>query len=208
MQGQAAKTKFGDFHFKGRVQGGFDEKAIFPLQPIAFGRLSASGEREFLHGQFGLVPEWVKDAKGGPKFGRYCYNARSESVFEKPSFKRAILQRRAVIPVACFYEFPDKETPLTHRYRIQRADKRAFWLAALWEQHPAYGLQSCSILTTQPMDLLAPVHSRSPVILDDEQLDDWLDPSRKQRNAVEGFLKPHGSEGFEMVGEQWGKRGV
>jgi putative SOS response-associated peptidase YedK len=204
MQGQAAKTKFGDFKFKARTQGDFDEKIIYPLQSMAFGRLSPeTGEREFVKGQFGLVPDWVTDAKGGTKFGRYCYNARSESVFEKPSFRKAILHKRAVIPVLAFYEFPDKEVPLKHRYRILRTDSKAMWLAGIWERNEAYGLESCSILTSEPMSLVSEFHSRSPIILDDTQLDAWLNPNVYKKEPIEVFLKPHLSDGYSLESELW-----
>jgi putative SOS response-associated peptidase YedK len=207
MQAQGAKSLLGDFQFKARTGVDMDERVIFPLQPMALGRLGADGQREAVSAQFGLVPEWVDDAKGGPKFGRYCYNARRETVFEKPSFRQAILKRRGVVPVTAFFEFPDKEMPLRHRYRISRADGQAFWLAALWERNERYGLTSCSILTGEPMSLVADFHSRSPLILDGAQVAPWLDPALSARQAIEALLGTHGSEGFQLEKEAWaGKR--
>jgi putative SOS response-associated peptidase YedK len=203
MQAQGAKSKFGDFQFKARTGVDLDERIIFPLQPMALGRLDDTGQREAVSAQFGLVPEWVDDAKGGPKFGRYCYNARRETVFEKPSFRQAILKRRGVVPVTAFYEFPDKEVPLRHRYRISRQDGQAFWLAALWESNERYSLLSCSILTGEPMSLVADFHSRSPLILDDTQLQAWLNPALSEREAIAALLGTHGSEGFQLDKEAW-----
>jgi putative SOS response-associated peptidase YedK len=158
-----------------------------------------------LAGQFGLVPEWVDEAKGGAKYGRHCYNARTETVFQKPSFRKAILARRAVVPVDAFYEFPDKEVPLRHRFKVRARDGRGFWLGAIWERNDALGLDSVAVLTTGPMDLVAPFHSRSPVILDDDQVGAWLDPSKRDAGVIAEAFKVHDSKRFEVEREAWGK---
>jgi putative SOS response-associated peptidase YedK len=206
MQAQGAKAKFGVTGFKIRVQMDGGERIIFPLQTMAFGRVNpVTDEREAVAGQFGLVPDWVDEAQGGKKYGRHCYNARTETVFEKPSFRKAILARRAVVPVDAFYEFPDKEAPLRHRFKIRAGDGRGFWLGAIWERNHTLGLDSVAVLTTEPMDLVAPFHSRSPVILDDSQVEAWLDPDLRDADAIAGAFKVHGSDGFEVEREVWGK---
>ena len=206
MQAQGAKNRLLGLNFKMRVQVSDDERTIFPLQPMAFGRLNpATGEREALVGQFGLVPDWVTAERGGAKFGRNCYNARTETVFEKPSFRKAILARRAVVPVEAFYEFPDKEVPLRHRFKVRSRSGRPFWLGAIWERNEALGLDSLAVLTTGPMDLVAPFHSRSPVVLDEGQVEGWLDPALRDAGAIVNAFAVHGSEDFEVVQEDWGK---
>lgn len=204
MQDQATGDLLFGAGFRVPIRHDFDERIVFPLQPLAFGRLGAAG-REGAVGQFGLLPDWVDDAKGGPKFGRYCYNARTETVFEKPSFRRAILERRAVLPVNAFYEFPDKETPLRRRFKVRRRDGRPFWLAAIWERNQRYGLESVSILTGEPMELLAPYHSRSPILLDNAQLDAWLDPGMQEPERIRALLKTAASEALGLDEEPWGK---
>ena len=206
MQAQAAKSKLWEFPIKVRVQMDGPERIIFPLQSMVFARVNpATGEKEAVAGQFGLVPEWVDEAKGGAKYGRHCYNARTETVFEKPSFRRAILARRAVVPVEAFYEFPDKEVPLRHRFKVRARGGGAFWLGAIWERNETLGLDSVAVLTTGPMDLVAPFHSRSPVILDDGQVEGWLDPKLRDAGAIAGAFAVHGSDGFEVEREAWGK---
>src|SRR4051812_32831790 len=184
MQNQRVKSKFGQLNFKTRVQGDLLERTVFPLQKIFVGRAGLEG-REFLEAQFGLVPAWVKDEKGGPKYGRHCYNARTETIFEKPSFKKAILERRAVIPVAAFFEYADLGN--NGRLRVSRQDEEPILLAAIWEHHPVYGLTSCSILTTEPLAILQGVHSRSPLILEEGDLEPWLDPTLKTPAAIKSF---------------------
>jgi putative SOS response-associated peptidase YedK len=182
------------------------ERVIFPLQELAFGRADpGGGGLQAVPGQFGLVPDWVDAARGGARYGRHCYNARTETVFEKPSFRRAILERRAVVPVDCFYEFPDKEAPLRHRFKVRSRSGGAFWLAAVWERNRALGLDSVAVLTTEAMDLVAPFHSRSPVILDNAELGAWLDPALRDPAAIARRFAPHASEGFEVDKEPWGR---
>jgi putative SOS response-associated peptidase YedK len=205
MQAQAAKNKMWEFTVKVRTQmDGEDHRIIYPLQPMAFGRLDPSGDKEALVGQFGLVPEWVTDAKGGPKYGRHCYNARKETIFEKPSFRTAILMRRAVVPVTSFFEFPDKEVPLKHRYKISRKDGQAFWLAAIWEHNHRYNLDSVSVITTTPMNLVEKFHSRSPVILADDQVDSWLNTD--DRTRIDSLLDPVASGDFALETEDWNRK--
>jgi putative SOS response-associated peptidase YedK len=205
MQAQGAKNKFYFAGLKTRFQTDMDDpRDRFPLQTLAFGRVNPStGEREAVDGQFGLVPEWV-DKERGTKYGRHTYNARTETVFEKPSFRKAILTRRAVVPVDCFYEFPDKEVPLRHRYKVRSKDGNGFWLAAIWERNAALGLESVAVLTTGPMELVAAFHSRSPIILDDAQVDGWLDPTLRAPEAIAQAFKVHDSQGFELIQEPWG----
>ena len=203
MQNQAAVSKLGAFKFRTRIQPDVAAPGVvYPLKSMVFGRLAPGGGREGALGSFGLVPEWVTDAQGGLKFGRRCYNARKETIFEKPSFRSAIFRRRAVVPVSAFFEFPDREAPLRHRYKISRRDGGAFWLAAIWERHPGYGLESVAVITTTPMGLVADFHSRSPVILDDERMAAWLETS--SRPELEGFLVPHESSDYVLEAEPWG----
>src|SRR4051812_39768170 len=106
MLNQKIRSTLG--RFPARVQMDLLERVIFPLQQICFARLDpVTGKGESAGGQFGLVPEWVKDDRGGKSYGRHWYNARMETVFEKPSFRKAILARRAAIPVMAFFEYAD-----------------------------------------------------------------------------------------------------
>jgi putative SOS response-associated peptidase YedK len=206
MQAQAAKKQLGLAGFAVRSQMDGQERIVFPLQTLAFGRARPGGPgKEAVDGQFGLVPDWVGAGRGGAKYGRHCYNARIETVFEKPSFRRAILERRAVVPVDCFYEFPDREIPLRHRLKVRAKNGEALWLAALWERNAALGLDSVAVLTTGPMELLAPYHSRSPLILDQDQVDAWLDPGQKDPRAIAAAFTVHASGDYELVREAWGK---
>jgi putative SOS response-associated peptidase YedK len=85
-------------------------------------------QREALLGFFGLVPHWAKEAA----FGKRTYNARSETVHEKPSFRDAWRKgQHCIIPAAAIYE-PDWRSGRAKATRIARADGRAMGIAGLW----------------------------------------------------------------------------
>lgn len=143
----------------------------------------ASPQFEVLNGSFGLIPSWSKDNK---KIVRHTYNARSETVAEKPSFRNA--WRRAqhcIIPAAAIYE-PDWRTDKAIPTRITRADREPMGIAGLWErwQDPSSGevLHSYTMLTLNADDheFMRNYHrpgdeKRMVVILPRGLYKDWLD---------------------------------
>ena len=109
---------------------------VWPSYPAAFIRqprpLPAGGPAgpaaEALIGRFGLVPHWAKDEW----VGRHTYNARSETVASKPSFRDAWrLGRRCIVPVEAIYE-PDWRSGRGVPTRIRRSDGQPLALAGLW----------------------------------------------------------------------------
>ncbi|THB70765.1 MAG: SOS response-associated peptidase [Desulfovibrio sp.] len=125
--------------------------------------------------KWGLVPSWSKD----PTIGNRLINARSETAAEKPSFRAAFKRRRCLVPATAFYEWqknPDGKQP----FAINLTDQEAFAMAGLWEHWSApdgSDLFTFTILTTEPNELLAPIHNRMPVILPEESWAPWLDPA-------------------------------
>jgi putative SOS response-associated peptidase YedK len=159
---------------------------IAPTQPVAAIRRSpGSDERELTHFRWGLIPSWSKDMKIGSRL----INARSETVTDKPSFRAAFKRRRCLIPADGFYEWQwlgNKKQPVY----IHSNDDWPFALAGLWEiWHSADGsvIESCTILTTEPNDLLKPIHNRMPVIIEPPDYDLWLDPGPDPQVALHLF---------------------
>lgn len=152
---------------------------IAPTQPVLAVRLGRSGERELAMMQWGLVPSWAKD----PSIGSRMINARAETAAEKPSFRSAFKRRRCIIPASGFYEWQKLDSGKQPMF-IHAADRQPLGLAGLWEiwqSSDGSYLESCTILTTTPNDLMAPIHNRMPVILETADYDTWLhsepDPS-------------------------------
>ena len=132
-------------------------------------------QAEFL--RWGLVPWWATD----PAIGGRLANARSDTAFEKPSFRDAIRARRCLIPADLFYEW--QGLPGQRRkqpYAVRLRSEEPFALGGIWEswrpKGGGDGLTTCAILTTAPNMLMLPIHDRMPVIVPPERFRAWLDP--------------------------------
>ena len=168
---------------------------IAPTQPVAAVRLTQdSAAREFTYLTWGLIPSWAKD----PKIGSRMINARSETAAEKPSFRAAFKRRRCLIPATGFYEWQrlgERKQPMF----IHAADGNPFGLAGLWEiWHSPDGsvVHSCTILTTEPNELMAPIHNRMPVIIEPEDYSMWLDPGPSPQDALH-LMRPYPAQMME-----------
>jgi putative SOS response-associated peptidase YedK len=159
--------------------------------------------------RWGLVPSWAESTAIGDKL----INARAETITEKAAYKRAFARRRCIVPADAFYEWrPSKSTstkrPPRQPYLVQRRDGDPMAFAGLWEiwRDPAVGddddpdawVRSCTIVTTRANDLLEPVHSRMPVMLDDADWDAWLDPTTDDLGALESMLRPAPDDWLEI----------
>jgi len=167
---------------------------IAPTQPVvAVRQRPENGGRELAVLQWGLVPFWSKD----PKIGSRMINARSETAAEKPAFRAAFRRRRCLVVADGFYEWQRLERGKQPFY-IHLRDERPFAFAGLWEywEGPEGALESCVLLTTEPNDLLRPLHNRMPVILPSEHYDLWLDPDVQKAGLLQPLLCPYPSEGM------------
>lgn len=161
---------------------------IAPTQPVLAAYLDEIGQRRLTFFQWGLVPSWSKDVTIGSRL----INARSETVTEKPSFRNAFKRRRCLIPADGFYEWQKVNGGKQPLY-IHGADGRPLALAGLWEvwQEPeGTRLQTCTILTTTPNELMSPIHDRMPVILEPEDFGMWLEPSAHPDESLH-LLRPY-----------------
>lgn len=127
--------------------------------------------------RWGLVPHWAKD----PSVSYKMINARAETVAEKPAYRKLLASKRCLIPADGFYEWttgPDgKKVPI--RFTLSHDELFAF--AGLWtswvDKETGELLDSCTIITTSPNELVARTHNRMPVILPADAEARWLDPS-------------------------------
>lgn len=124
---------------------------------------------------WGLIPAWSKNKAVSQKL----INARSETVDEKVSFRRALKQRRCLIPADGFYEWKalGKKSKVPYRFTLKSDELFAF--AGLWEEYedPEGDMaHTFTILTTRANSLVGSVHDRMPVILKPEEENLWLSP--------------------------------
>ncbi len=166
---------------------------IAPSQSVAAIRIDPdTTARKLVMLRWGLIPSWAKD----PKIGYQCINAKAETVAEKPSFRSAFKKRRCLVVATGFYEWrADGRTK--QPMWIGLKNKRPFAFAGLWEHWtPAEGepLESCTIITTEPNDLMRSIHNRMPVILSPASYDQWLDPTNQPTEPLKVLLRPYPSD--------------
>jgi len=171
---------------------------IAPTQetPVVRTDPGSSGRRLDLL-KWGLVPFWAKD----PTIGNRLINARSETVAEKPAYRVSLRKKRCLVIADGFYEWQGSVSP-KQPYFFHRQDGHPFAMAGLWdrwdkgEEAP---LETFTILTTTPNEVVAPIHKRMPVILEPGSLDRWLDPSLEDISALIPLLVPAQGSLLEAV---------
>ena len=162
-------------------------------------------ERQLRIVRWGLVPSWAKD----PSIGSRMINARSETVAEKPAFRRAFVKRRCLLPADGYYEWytpTGENVPLTSRgkpvkqpFYIHRADGGSLAMAGLYEwwydktkerNDPDAWLLTGTIITTSATDAVGRIHDRMPVVVAHADWEQWLDPTVVDRSVVEPLMQP------------------
>lgn len=143
-------------------------------------------------GKFGLIPKWAKDFK----FSSYTYNARTETVDEKPSFRHAWKYSKfCLVPVQEFYE-PKYIDGKSHWYGIKREDDQPFTVAAIYDDAVIDGkrIRSFSMLTinSDHHPFMKQFHApndekRSIIVIPEEYRNDWLNVDHK--HAHEYFFE-------------------
>jgi putative SOS response-associated peptidase YedK len=163
---------FGDYIFPTKFAPRYN---IAPTQPVLAIPNDAKNTADFF--VWGLIPSWSKD----PTIGNKLINARGETVAEKPSFRGSFKYKRCLILADGFYEWKAESGAKTKTpYFIHMKDRQPFAFAGLWDEwnSPDGGtLRTCTIITTEPNELMSTLHSRMPVILDAKDYDQWLDPA-------------------------------
>jgi putative SOS response-associated peptidase YedK len=168
-----------------------EHRASFNIPPTTSVLAIAAGEdgRVGQHYRWGLVPFWAKELS----LGNRAFNARAESVATKPMFRAAFRERRVVVPADAYYEWQVLGPKAKQAYAFQRADGAPLAFAGLWEywRDPRDGtvVHSCAILTTQASPDIV-IHDRMPVILDQKDIDAWIDPANRNLDALLSLSVP------------------
>jgi putative SOS response-associated peptidase YedK len=150
---------------------------------------------EFLN--WGLIPSWAKE----PGIGQKMINARSETIAEKPSFKDAFRYRRCIIPATGFYEWKKSRGESQPFYFFPKDPTAIFLFAGLWEiWHGPNGeeVRTCSIITTNANLCLSDIHHRMPVILEPENIVNWVSLTTFKK-ALHRMLKPFSEEKMDRI---------
>jgi len=187
---------------------------IAPTQMVPVVMLDAKDGRRVMRSyRWGLVPSWAKD----PAIGSRMINARSETVATKPSFRSALRRRRCLVIADGFYEWQkvagsrrkqpyyirvgDGTQPCSQAHEgwfaLPNRSCSPFAMAGLWEHWNSpdgTGVDSCAIITTQPNELMHPIHDRMPAIMPRRNFSRWLDPHAAEPEAVVSLLGPYPAE--------------
>ncbi len=158
---------------------------IVPDRDIVVVRAGKEG-REAARLRWGLLPPWANDPADR---GRQI-NARSETVFEKPTFKSAARRHRCLIPASGFFEW-QKGGGQSQPFFIHRADEAPLAMAGIWRES-RFGdavVASCAILTMDAHPSIAGIHHRMPVMLRSSVWDTWIDPYCSDINSLRNALQ-------------------
>ena len=163
---------------------------VAPGQRVLALRRGEDRESEATLLRWGLIPHWAKDAG----IAYRTINARAETLLEKSSYRALVGSRRCLIVADGFYEWRVGSDGRKQPIRFSRVDEDAFGFAGLWttwaDRQSGELVESCTIITTTPNELVAPVHDRMPVILPPELEQSWLDPEVEAQEAL-SFLQPY-----------------
>jgi putative SOS response-associated peptidase YedK len=132
------------------------------------------GKRELVPMRWGLVPSWWKKrAKDVPA----TFNARAETVADKPMFRNAFKRTRCLIPASGYYEWQNTPTGKQPYYYTAR-DGSPLTIAGLWDEwkdiETGEPLKSCTMIITNANELASKVHDRMPVLLSPDEFEPWL----------------------------------
>jgi len=154
---------------------------IAPTTPV----LARTGS-ELTFFRWGLIPSWAKDLS----IGNRMFNARAETVAEKPSFRQAYRRRRCLIPANGFYEWRSEQG--RKQPYCCHIDHSLFSMAGIWEQWQdgeGNQIQSCAVITTEAREAMRDIHTRMPVSISPENYDQWLDCQSEKTDIADQLIK-------------------
>lgn len=183
------QESFANYEFPAQFSPRFN---IAPSQPVLAIPNDAKNKADFF--LWGLIPSWSKD----PAIANKLINARGETIAEKPSFRGPFKYKRCLIPADGFYEWKSEpgskaKTP----YFIHMKNREPFALAGLWDEWNSPDgslLRTCTIITTEPNELMKTLHNRMPVILHPKDFDEWLDSAPRTPDSLLHLINSYPAE--------------
>ena len=169
-----------------------------PQMPV----ITNEDPKHFQFFTWGLIPFWVKKEDDSNKIRTQTMNARAETLFDKPSFRNSVRNKRCLIPADGFFEWRyilGKNYP----YYIHLKKNQLFAFAGLWDNwvNPNTDeiIRTYSIITCEPNNLLKKIHNkkkRMPVILHRNRQQKWID-NNLDKDEIISFLVPYPDEEME-----------
>ena len=152
------------------------------------------GKRTLELFRWGLIPWWATD----PAIGNRMINARAETLAEKPAFNNLLGNRHCLVLADGFYEWrKEGKGKVPMRFKLKSGEPFAFaGLWDSWKQPDGSLLRTYTIVTTEPNDVLRPIHDRMPAILSNDDAQNWLAVDDEIAHAL-SLLKPYPPEKME-----------
>jgi len=153
--------------------------------------LSNDQDRSIKLYSWGLIPGWVKDWSDAEKLRNQTLNAKSETIFEKPSFRNAIVKNRCIIPVTGFFEWKHEGKEKLPHY-IHPKEHPFFYLAGIYSHWKSTftgeWMTTFSIITAEANELMASIHNtkkRMPLMIDQQNINAWIDNDLPKAGIIE-----------------------
>ena len=139
---------------------------------------------------WGLIPSWTGSKEKAYKIRLQTFNARAETIAEKPSFRKPVQSKRCLVLAKGFYEWQHRENKRIPYY-IYLPDSEIFTFAGLYDtwldRNTGELSNTFSIITTTANPKLELIHNtkkRMPVILSRQDEEIWLDPDKEGREVL------------------------
>ncbi|NCP84028.1 MAG: SOS response-associated peptidase [Bacteroidetes bacterium] len=146
--------------------------------------------------RWGLVPDWAEN----PQIAYKMINARTESIFEKKSFQKAILRQRCLIPANGFYEWKQLSSKEKQAFYIFHPSQKLISFAGIYSfwKNPIQNtlLWTFSILTTASKGNMIDLHERMPVCISQKDYAIWLNPLQNDAKHIQSFFDSELSKDF------------
>jgi putative SOS response-associated peptidase YedK len=143
--------------------------------------------------RWGLVPFWSKDGKASYS----TINARAETVPTSATYREAFKRRRCLVPADLFYEWQKVDAKTKQPYAIALKDGDLFAFAGLWEtwkdKLTGETKETYTVITTDPNEVMEPLHNRMPVVLAPNDYERWMAPADPAKLPVD-LLRPYPAE--------------
>ena len=166
---------------------------ICPTQDVV-AVVSHESQRTLVAMRWGFLPHWYKRTNDGPPH----FNARSETIAEKPAFRRACRERRCLIPATGFYEWTRASERKRIPWYIYPRSGSVFAFAGIWQTWEGEGMRiaTCAIVTTAANQKMSNLHHRMPVAIQPEHHGLWLGEAGKgaavlMKAAQEDYFDHH-----------------
>ena len=162
-----------------------------PLIPI----ITSDNRNKIQLYNWGLIPKWVKDIQKANQIRKMTYNAKSETLKDKPSFRNSIKNKKCLIIANGFYEWQSVSTGKICHY-ITSSDEEIFTFAGIWsdwiDNTTGELIKSVSIITQSANLMMAKIHNikkRQPVILLKENRDKWFNSGLNYEKILDESFK-------------------